>query len=89
MEAQRHEQPRAAVVAEIEQRLLELYRDPSIDTKPELLEQRGGAFYSEAATQLLTALFSDSGETLVVDTRNGETLGRACRGRCGRVARAG
>jgi 6-phospho-beta-glucosidase len=74
IEKQRHEQPRAAVVAEIEQGLLDLYRDPRVDTKPELLEQRGGAFYSEAATQLLTALFSDSGETLVVDTRNGETL---------------
>jgi 6-phospho-beta-glucosidase len=67
---QRHEQPRAAVVAEIEQGLLDLYRDPTVDTKPELLEQRGGAFYSEAATQLLAALFADSGEKLVVDTRN-------------------
>ena len=75
IEQQRHEQPRAAVVAEIEQGLLDLYRDPSVDTKPELLEQRGGAFYSEAATQLLAALFSGSGETLVVDTRNGDALG--------------
>jgi 6-phospho-beta-glucosidase len=70
VEAQRDEQPRAAVVAEIEQALLDLYRDPSVDTKPELLEQRGGAFYSEAATQLLAALFSGGGEKLVVDTRN-------------------
>jgi 6-phospho-beta-glucosidase len=75
VEAQRHEQPRAAVVSEIEQGLLDLYRDPRVDTKPELLEQRGGAFYSEAATQLLAALFSDSGETLVVDTRNNGVLG--------------
>jgi 6-phospho-beta-glucosidase len=75
IEAQRHEQPRAAVVAEIERGLLDLYRDPGVDTKPELLEQRGGAFYSEAATQLLAALFSDSGETLVVDTRNNGVLG--------------
>jgi 6-phospho-beta-glucosidase len=74
IEEQRHEQPRAAVVAEIERGLLDLYRDPRVDTKPELLEQRGGAFYSEAAIQLLGALFSDSGETLVVDTRNGDTL---------------
>jgi 6-phospho-beta-glucosidase len=74
IEKQRHEQPRAAVVAEIEQGLLDLYRDPRVDTKPELLEQRGGAFYSEAATQLLAALFSDSGETLVVDTRNNGVL---------------
>ena len=74
VEQQRHEQPRASVVAEIERGLLDLYRDANLDTKPELLEQRGGAFYSEAAIQLLAALFSDSGETLVVDTRNGETL---------------
>jgi 6-phospho-beta-glucosidase len=74
IEKQRHEQPRAAVVAEIEQGLLDLYRDPRVDTKPDLLEQRGGAFYSEAATQLLAALFSDSGETLVVDTRNNGVL---------------
>ena len=45
--------PRAAVVAEIEQHLLELYRDPEVDEKPPLLEQRGGAFYSEAATGLV------------------------------------
>jgi 6-phospho-beta-glucosidase len=74
IEKQRHEQPRAAVVAEIERGLLDLYRDPAVDTKPELLEQRGGAFYSEAAIQLLAALFSDSGETLIVDTRNGDAL---------------
>jgi 6-phospho-beta-glucosidase len=74
VEEQRHEEPRAAVVAEIERELLEIYRDPRVDTKPELLEQRGGAFYSEAATQLLAALFSDSGETLVVDTRNGDAI---------------
>ena len=30
--------------------LLEMYRDPALNEKPALLEQRGGAFYSEAAT---------------------------------------
>lgn len=74
IEEHRHEPPRAAVVAEIEQGLLDLYRDPTVDTKPELLEQRGGAFYSEAATQLLAALFADSGDALVVDTRNNGVL---------------
>jgi 6-phospho-beta-glucosidase len=66
--------PRAATVAEIERELLELYRDPSVDEKPPLLEQRGGAFYSEAAIGLVRALASDSGEIHVVDTRNGSTL---------------
>ena len=44
---------RAEEVMSIERDLLELYRDPTLDTKPELLEHRGGAFYSEAAGQLM------------------------------------
>jgi 6-phospho-beta-glucosidase len=67
---QRDGVPRAAAVAEIEERLLALYRDPALVEKPALLEQRGGAFYSEAALGLLRALFSGSGEVHVVDLRN-------------------
>jgi 6-phospho-beta-glucosidase len=70
----REEKPRAQVVAEIERELLDLYRDPALTEKPALLERRGGAFYSEAATQLVAALASDSGEPQVVDVRNGGAL---------------
>ncbi len=66
--------PRAAEVAEIERELLELYRDPSLTTKPALLERRGGAFYSEAATQLVASLASDGQDVQVVDVRNCGTL---------------
>jgi len=66
--------PRAETVAEIERTLLELYRDPSVDEKPALLEQRGGAHYSEAAIGLVRSLASDDGQVHVVDTRNGQTL---------------
>ena len=41
---------------EIEAGLLELYRDPSLAEKPKLLEERGGAFYSEAAAALVASL---------------------------------
>jgi 6-phospho-beta-glucosidase len=68
--------PRAAEVAEIERELLELYRDPNLTTKPALLDRRGGAYYSEAATQLVAALATGSGDVQVVDVRNGETLAR-------------
>ena len=51
-----------------------MYRDESLTEKPALLERRGGAFYSEAATQLVAALASDSGDAQVVDVRNGGTL---------------
>jgi 6-phospho-beta-glucosidase len=53
---------------------MELYRDPHVAEKPALLEQRGGAFYSDAATQLVASLVADSGDTQVVDIRNGGAL---------------
>jgi 6-phospho-beta-glucosidase len=66
--------PRAAAVAEIEQGLLELYRDPGLDEKPALLEQRGGAFYSEAAAGLVRSLLYGTDEVHEVDVRNHGTL---------------
>jgi 6-phospho-beta-glucosidase len=66
--------PRAATVAEIERGLIELYRDPSLTEKPALLEQRGGAFYSEAAIGLVGSLAGGDGAVHVVDIRNGDTV---------------
>ena len=66
--------PRAQVVAEIERSLLELYRDPQLVEKPSLLEQRGGAFYSEAALGLVSSLVSGDGAVHEVDVRNGGTI---------------
>ncbi|WP_457033942.1 6-phospho-beta-glucosidase [Kitasatospora sp. P5_F3] len=67
---------RAAKVAAIEQELLTMYADPTLDTKPELLGQRGGAFYSEAAVQLIASLLGTDGGTSVqvVNTRNDGVL---------------
>jgi 6-phospho-beta-glucosidase len=73
-----HEQldgvPRAQTVAEIERELLQMYRDPELVEKPVLLEQRGGAFYSEAALGLVASLVSDDGGVHEVDIRNNGTL---------------
>ncbi|HEY8705164.1 MAG TPA: 6-phospho-beta-glucosidase [Gaiellaceae bacterium] len=66
--------PRAQTVAEIERELLQMYRDPNLTEKPALLEQRGGAFYSEAAVGLVESLTSDDGAIHIVDTRNAGTL---------------
>jgi 6-phospho-beta-glucosidase len=68
------ETPRAEVVAGIERELLEMYRDPSLDRKPALLEQRGGAFYSEAAVGLVASLSGVREGVHVVDIRNNGTL---------------
>ncbi|MEV7424268.1 6-phospho-beta-glucosidase [Streptomyces sp. NPDC091212] len=66
---------RAAEVAEMEKRLLEMYGDPALDEKPELLARRGGAFYSEAAVDLAAALLRGGGSPFqVVNTYNNGTL---------------
>jgi 6-phospho-beta-glucosidase len=61
---------RAEEVMEIERQLFEMYRDPTLDHKPDLLSQRGGAYYSEAATELMASLSADTGDVQVVDVRN-------------------
>src|SRR5438067_4069998 len=59
---------------QIERELLEMYRDPTLDVKPKLLEKRGGAFYSEAAAMLVESLHSDRGDVQVVNVRNGGAI---------------
>jgi 6-phospho-beta-glucosidase len=66
--------PRAQRVAEIERGFLDMYRDPALVEKPTLLEQRGGAFYSEAALGLVESLVSGDGAIHEVDVRNAGTL---------------
>jgi 6-phospho-beta-glucosidase len=66
--------PRAQTVAEIEDELLHLYRDPSLNEPPALLGQRGGAFYSEAAVGLIRSLSAGGSELHEVDVRNDGTL---------------
>jgi 6-phospho-beta-glucosidase len=71
---QREGHTRAEEVAEIERQLLDLYRDPTLDEKPALLADRGGAFYSEAAAQLLASLLDGRGDVQVVDVRNNGSI---------------
>jgi 6-phospho-beta-glucosidase len=66
--------PRAATVAEIERELLAMYADPALTEKPALLDQRGGAYYSEAATRLVASLSGGGDAVHVVDVRNNGTL---------------
>jgi 6-phospho-beta-glucosidase len=66
---------RAAEVAAMERRLLQMYADPALDEKPELLAQRGGAYYSEAAVDLAAGLLGGGGSPYqVVNTCNRGTL---------------
>ncbi|MGW7535632.1 6-phospho-beta-glucosidase [Amycolatopsis sp. NPDC054798] len=72
---QQTERPRAEVVSDVEEELLKIYLDPEQVTKPESLEKRGGAYYSEAAVQLVHALTSGgAAEEHVVNVRNNGTF---------------
>lgn len=71
---QRDGHTRAQDVMEIEARLLDLYRDEGLTEKPALLADRGGAFYSEAAAQLIASLYDGVGDIQVVDMRNDGAL---------------
>ncbi|AOP51008.1 6-phospho-beta-glucosidase [Streptomyces lydicus] len=74
VEESRSKPSRAAEVAAIERQLLNLYGDPALDEKPELLSRRGGAFYSEAAVALTSSLLGDTGDVQIVNTLNNGTL---------------
>jgi 6-phospho-beta-glucosidase len=66
---------RGEQVARIESELLRMYADPNLTAKPELLSQRGGAYYSEAAVGLVGSLLSGDGGIHAVNVRNNGTFG--------------
>ena len=68
------EKCRGEVCKEIEKELLELYSQPELKEKPAILDQRGGAMYSEAAVSLISAIYNDKNEEHTVDTKNNGVL---------------
>lgn len=61
---------RAQRCMEIEEELLEFYRDESIVTKPALLDLRGGHKYSLAAVSLINSIANDIRDVQIVNVRN-------------------
>jgi 6-phospho-beta-glucosidase len=75
VEEQRNkDQTRAEYLQTVEAELLEMYADPALDHKPALLDERGGAYYSTAAVELIRAIAQDRREVHIVNIRNGDTL---------------
>lgn len=62
---------RADVVSRVEEELFELYKDVNLSEKPKQLEQRGGAYYSEAAVNLIYSLYTDKRDIQALNVRNG------------------
>ncbi|VFD67228.1 cellobiose-6-phosphate hydrolase, family 4 [Clostridioides difficile] len=61
---------RGQVVKELEEKLFELYKDEKLDVKPPQLEKRGGAYYSDAACNLISSIYNDKKDIQVVNTLN-------------------
>lgn len=61
---------RGQVVKELEEQLFELYKDEKLDIKPPQLEKRGGAYYSDAACNLISSIYNDKKDIQVVNTLN-------------------
>lgn len=61
---------RGEVVKQLEKILFDQYRDPHLAVKPKALEGRGGQYYSEAACELMNAIYNDKRIIMHVNTRN-------------------
>lgn len=65
---------RAEVVKRVEAELFELYQDPNLAIKPPQLEQRGGAYYSEAAINLIASIYNNKKDIQTVNVKNKGTI---------------
>lgn len=61
---------RAQQVKAVEDELFDLYRDPELAEMPELLAKRGGAHYSDVATESIAAIHTNANEHIVCSTVN-------------------
>ncbi len=65
---------RAEEVMEIEKGLLQKYADPTTSDLPAGLMNRGGAYYSTLATQLIDSHHNDLGQIHIVNVRNDDAV---------------
>lgn len=61
---------RAEVVMKTEAELFELYKDLNLKEKPKQLEDRGGAYYSDAAVNLMISMYNNTQDIQVVNVKN-------------------
>lgn len=61
---------RAEYVKEIEKSLFEKYKDLTLEEKPKELEERGGAYYSDVACNVISSIYNDKKDYQVINTIN-------------------
>jgi len=65
---------RAERVMAIEGDLLKRYSEPELTALPDELMERGGAYYSTVAVQLIEAIATDLNQVHIINTRHGEAV---------------
>ncbi len=65
---------RAIRVMAIEAELFKTYQNPELKEKPPELQKRGGAYYSEVAVSVMSAIYANRPREMVVNIRNGHAL---------------
>lgn len=61
---------RGEQVKKTESELFELYKNPNLKEKPEQLSKRGGTYYSDAACETITSIYTNKQTHMVVSTVN-------------------
>lgn len=61
---------RAEQMYQVEKELFEIYAQPGLHEKPEQLSLRGGAYYSDAACECISAIYNDKHLRMTVSTEN-------------------
>ena len=61
---------RAEIVKKLEEGLFDLYKDEKLDIKPPQLEKRGGAYYSDAACNVISSIYNDKRDIQVLNIQN-------------------
>lgn len=65
---------RAIQVMAVEAELFRKYQDPGLVELPRELSQRDGAYYSDAALEVMAAITTNTSREIVVNTQNGNAL---------------
>lgn len=65
---------RGQVVKQVEEELFELYKDENLCEKPQQLEKRGGALYSDAACNLISSIYNNTCDVQYLNVLNNGTI---------------
>ncbi len=61
---------RAEQMYQVEKELFDIYANPDLTEKPEQLNKRGGAYYSDAACECISSIYNNKHKRMTVSTKN-------------------